>query len=218
MRRAANRVVGGVVSLAIAGLLLLPAPARAGDDDVALRQMEAAKRTLKSAVDAAETASKGKAVAAYPKLEDGSTAILVFCEVDGKCVQVPVNIETGEAGEQTPASDSERRGDYVAKAREIAKQLGEHKLTLSKLIETAETHSRGSAVSIRPKSTAGRLEFTLRVKAGGRWQFVVVDGQTGKVKSGDDKPKRKADQAPAGKSGKGGKGGLGGKGGKGGGR
>jgi hypothetical protein len=215
-----------MVPVAVLGLLLLPVQARAGDkDDEALKQMQAAKLTLKKAVETAETACKGKAVAAYAKVEGTKAELLVFCEVDGKCKEVPVDVKAGTAGEATDATAKEEKGAHVTKAKEIAKQLTDAKLTLVKLIDAAETsaNAKGKAVSIRPKAEGGRFDFTLRVKAGDKWQNVAVDGKTGTVKAGEDKKAEKKPEQktppPAGKGGAGGKGGApggGGKGGKGG--
>lgn len=210
--RLARNVVGWVVPIGVLGLLLLPVPARAQDKkyDEVLKQMEAAKLTLKKAVEAAETVSKGKAVAAYTSMKGAKAELLVYCEVDGKSMEVPVDVKTGAAGKVAEATGKEEKGVYITRAKEIAKQLAEAKpaLTLIKLIEAAEKSSpKAEAVSIKPKLEGGRFDFTLHVKASGKWQDIVVDGKTGKVKSGEGKTEKKTEQKAPPAAGKGGKGG-----------
>jgi hypothetical protein len=212
-------MVGWLVPIAALGLLLLPVQARAGEDDDVLKAMEAAKPafTLTKAIQAAETKSKGKAVAAHAKMKGSEAEVLVFCEVGGKCMEVPVNVKTGEAGKMTEASAKEEKGEQITKAKEIAKLLDDGKQTLDKLIGAAETHAKGGkAISVTPKLNGAKLEFTVKVKAGDKWERVVLDGKTGKLKSEEAKSEKKpTTPAPGGKGGApGGKGGApGGKGG-----
>ena len=112
--------------------------------------MDTAKLTLTKAVEAAETASKGKAIDAYAKMVDKTGQVLVYCVVNGKCMEVPVDIKTGAAGKVTEATSKEGKDEHITKAKDILKKLDDSKLTLAKVIEAAETSAKGKAISVKP--------------------------------------------------------------------
>lgn len=187
-----------VATLIIPTLLLMlharPVQA-AGADDELIKQMEAAKLTLTKAVDAAETASNGKAIAAHAKTVDKVGQVLVFCVVGGTCLEVPVDIKSGAAGNVTEATAKGEKSEHVTKAAEILKKLEEGKVTLAKAIETAETSTKGKALLARPVLEGDKLDLKVRVYADGKWQNATVDAKTGKVvKTEEARSDRKRDE------------------------
>jgi hypothetical protein len=183
-----KRIAGLLVPVVLLGLLTLPVQARAaGNDDEALKQMEASKLTLTAAVDAAETASKGKAIAAHAKIDGKTAEVLVFCVVDGKCKEVPVDIKTKAAGKVADPSAKEEKSEHVTKAKDILKKMDDAKLTLAAAIKAGEDFVKGGkAIAIKPKLDGEKLDFTVHVNAGGKWQQVTVDGKTGKATKAED--------------------------------
>ncbi len=227
--RLVRNAVGCVLPLVVVILLLLPAQASAQDkkDDEALKQLD--KTSLKQAVEAAEKESKGTAVAAEVRVKGTKADVIVYVEVGGKSMEVVVDPKTGTAGKPTEVTTQAQKAEHVAKAKEISKQLADNKHKLAMAIDSAEKHSKGKAISIKPKVEGGRFDFTVRVKAEGKWQYVVIDGKTLKAKSGEgkgQKQEQKTNQPAAGAkggkaggqqpAGKGGAPPAGGKGGKGG--
>jgi uncharacterized membrane protein YkoI len=211
-----RNVVRCVIPVAVVGLLLLPARASAQDkkDDEALKALD--KVSLKQAVEAAEKESNGTPIAADVRVKGGKAEVVVYVEVGGKSMEVVVDPKTGAAGKPTEATAKDERGEHITKAKDIAKQLADKKVTLATAITNAEKHSSGKAISIKPKTDGTRFDFTVRVKAEGKWQYVVINGETGKAKSAEDKTKHEqkpAQPAPAAKGGKGGAPPAGGKGG-----
>jgi uncharacterized membrane protein YkoI len=171
-----------VVPAFVLALLAASSTARAaGNDEEALKQLEANKLTLAKSVEAAETFSKGKAVAAHVKVDAKTSEVMVDCLVNDKCMEVPVDIKTGKATKMTEASKGERKDEHLGKAKDIAKQLDTDKMTLAKAIEAAETHAKGKALSITPKLKGEKLELTVHTLAGGKAADVTVDAKTGKA-------------------------------------
>jgi len=74
----------------------------AGDCKNMVKSMETGKMTLSSAITAAEEKSKGKAVAAYPKLSGSTVSFDVYCMAGDKLMQVSVD-STGKAGDAKEA-------------------------------------------------------------------------------------------------------------------
>jgi hypothetical protein len=203
-----RNVAGVVIPVIALGLLVLPVTARAdGKDDEALKNLDAAKLTLTKAIQAAETESKGKAIAAHVKVEGTGGQVIVFCEVSGKCMEVPVDIKTGKAAKATEANAKEEHGDHISKPADIAKALTTGNQTLLKIVEAAETSASaaGKAISVKPKLTGDKFDYIVKVKASAKWEVVTVDGKTGKVtktaekgdKKADKKDEKKADKKPA---------------------
>jgi uncharacterized membrane protein YkoI len=199
--RLVRSMVRCVIPVAVLGLLLLPARASAQNkkDDEALKALE--KVSLKQAVEAAEKESKGTAVAADVRVKGAKVEVIVYVEVNGKSMEVAVDTKTGSAGKPIEPTAKEEKGEHITNAKEIAKQLTDNKQKLAVAIETAEKHSKGKAIAIKPRTEGGPLEFSIHVKANGKWQYVFVDGKTGKVKAGAKQAQKPA-PTPGVKSGK----------------
>jgi uncharacterized membrane protein YkoI len=211
--RLVRSVVRCVIPFAVLGLLAWPARATAQDkkDDEALKHLQ--KTSLRQAVLAAEKDSQGTAIAAHVRVKGSKAEVIVFLAVEGKTMQVAVDPKTGTAGEPTEVSAKEEKSEQLGSVKDVAKQLTESKQSLAKVIEAAEKHSAGKAVSIKPRVLNEQVNFTVRVKADGKWQTVVIDGKTGKAKGSQAKPKpeQKANQPQTGGKGgapAGGKGGV----------
>jgi hypothetical protein len=192
-----RNVAGIVIPVVALGLLLLPVAARAGEkDDEALKNLDAAKLTLTKAIQAAETESKGKAIAAHVKVEGAGGQVIVFCEVGGKCMEVPVDIKTGKAAKATEANAKDEKGDHLTKPAEIVKLLSAGNQTLAKIVEAAEASASatGKAISIKPKLSGDKLDYIVKVKAADKWENVTVDGKTGKVTKSAEKGDKKTDK------------------------
>jgi uncharacterized membrane protein YkoI len=184
-------------------LVALPGPARAaGHDEEALRALEAGKLTLVKAVEAAEDFSKGQAIAARVKMQGKEGEVLVHCQVNGKCMVVPVEIKTGKATKMAEATPKDEKEDHVGKATEIVKMLDDAKLTLVKAIDAAEAHAKGKAVGVTSKLEGGKLELLIDCHASGKSFNVTVDGKTGKVTKSEEvkkegkKPEEKKPEQP----------------------
>ena len=93
-------VAAGVL---VFGLLAWPVYAHCGrcasDCKVMVKKMDDGKLSLGKAVEMAEEHSKGKAVAAYCELEDGSLEIEVYCMVGDKIMEVEIDAKTGKVTE-----------------------------------------------------------------------------------------------------------------------
>ena len=172
--------------LATFALLALPLQARAANDDEVLKDMEAAKMTLTKAVDTAEKASKGKAVAVHAKMEGKTGTIFVYCMVSGKNMEVPVEIKTGTAGKITEATAKNEKAEHVTKGADILKKLDDDKFTLNRAIEAAELSSKGKAISVKPKIDGDKLDLMVKCCAAEKWYNVTVDAKTGKVTKTDE--------------------------------
>lgn len=175
-----TRIASLILPALMLGLLARPAQA-AGKEDELLKEMDAAKLTLTKAVEAAETASKGKAIAAHARMEGKTGQVLVYCVVNAKCMEVPVEIKTGAAGKVTEATAKDEKAEHVTKAKEILAKLEGGKLTLAKVIEAAETNVKGKAISVKPVLEGDKLDLKVHVNADGKWENLTVDGKTGKV-------------------------------------
>jgi hypothetical protein len=101
-----NRVkwtVGTVVVIGLLGLIAWPVYAScgkcAGDCKKIVKMLDDGKLTLGKAIEAAETHSKGRALAAYSELEGDTLEVAVYCLVGDKIMEVEVDGKTGKAGE-----------------------------------------------------------------------------------------------------------------------
>lgn len=190
--------VGLAASALVLAVLTTSNTARAaGNDEEALKQLEANKLTLAKAIEAAESFSKGKALAAHVKVDAKASEVIVDCLVNDKCMEVPVDIKTGKATKMTETSKGERKDEHLGKAKEIAKQLETDKMTLAKAIEAAETHVKGKALSVTPKLKGEKLDLTVHTLAGGKAADVTVDAKTGKATTpGEGKGGKPEDKKP----------------------
>jgi len=189
-----RRLAFVLVPTLVLALVALPARAfAAGKDEDALKAMKEAKLTLGKAIETAETASKGTAIAAHAK---SATELTVYTVVGEKLLAVPVTIKTGAAGKAVDANP----GDVKAsKPADVAKTLTEAKQTLAKIVAEAEKDSKGEAVAAHPKVEGTKIEFNVTTYVSGKAHTVVVDAKTGKVASDKkaDKPTVKPSEKPA---------------------
>jgi len=81
-----------------------------------VKAMDAGKVTLSSAIAAAETKSKGKAVAAYSDFEDGKLDFDVYCLVGDKIMAVEVD-GAGKAGDMKEAKSVPAGGEDEGKEK-----------------------------------------------------------------------------------------------------
>ncbi|MBI4717622.1 MAG: hypothetical protein HY763_07445 [Planctomycetes bacterium] len=106
MKRAKRWVIP-VVAVGTMALLAWPVYAHcgkcAGSCKDMQKKMEEGKVTLSSAITAAETACKGKAMAAVPHMDGGKVGVSVYCLAGEKLVVVEVD-GTGKAGEAKDAA------------------------------------------------------------------------------------------------------------------
>ncbi len=97
-------VVAGVL---VFGLLAWPVLAHCGKCASSVKdmvkKMDDGKLSLGKAIELAEKHSKGKAVAAYCELEDGSLGIEVYCLVGDKIMEVEIDGKTGKVTEMEEA-------------------------------------------------------------------------------------------------------------------
>jgi hypothetical protein len=213
------KVVGWVLPVVCLSLLVAPI-ARAGDVDAA-KAMDDAKLTLSKAVESAETLSQGKAIAVHVKVDAKTSEVIVDCLVKDVCKEVLVDIKTGKATKVNDTPAKERKDEHLAKAKDIGKLLDSAKMSLVKIIQTAETSSKAKALSVKPTLVGDQLDMVVHCFANGKSSNVTVDGKTGKVgkteeaaKKDDKKTDKKKDETkpakpatPAKPTGKGGKGG-----------
>jgi len=196
-----------LTSAALLGLFSLPGRAVAGPhDEELLKQMDQAKLTLSKAIETAETAAKGKAIAVHARIPKDSKEgeVVVDCVVGDKCMQVPVAIATGKAGKITEANAAERKHEHIGKAKDVLKALEDSKATLAKTIATAEESSKAKALAVTPKLEAGKLDLVVYCHHGDKSYNVTVDAKTGKATKTDEvKPedKKPGDKKPDDKKG-----------------
>jgi len=104
--RSMNKLVLPLVGVGVLALAAWPVYAHcgkcAGDCKNMVKAMETGKSSLAAAITAAEEKSKGKAVGAYPTLNDDKLTVDVYCMVGDKLMQVAVD-STGQAGEPKAA-------------------------------------------------------------------------------------------------------------------
>ena len=165
-----------LVGLGVLAFVALPVYAHcgrcAGDCKELLKAMDAGKVTAASMVAAAETASKGKAVGMYCQLEKGKMDCDVFALVGDKVQDVEIDT-AGKAGKMEEAKDMKGMGD-------VAKSMDASKLTMAKVLEAAEAHSKGKALAVTAKATGGKASYECYCLSGDKLQNVKVD-DTGKA-------------------------------------
>ncbi len=110
-----NGLLTALAALGTLGLVALPVYAWAGGMDAAAgktvaKAMDDAKLTLGKAIEAAEAASKGKAVGAWSTWEGGKLGFSVYCMVGDKLNSVAVD-GTGKAGKMEEAKMMSMGGD-----------------------------------------------------------------------------------------------------------
>jgi len=144
----------------------------AGDCKEVAKQMDAGKITAASMIAAAEAHSKGKAVGMMCDLDKGKMDADVFCLVGDKVQAVEIGAD-GKAAKMEEAKDMKGMGD-------VTKSMDAAKLTMTKVVEAAEAHSKGKALAVVAKAAAGKASYECYCLAGDKLQNVKVD-DTGKA-------------------------------------
>lgn len=160
----------------------------AADCKEVVKQMDAGKVTAASMIAAAEAASKGKAVGMACDLEKGKMDADVFCLVGDKVQAVKIGAD-GKAGKMEEAKDMKGMGD-------VAKAMDAGKMTMTKVAEAAEAHSKGKALSVVAKAAAGKASYEAYCLAGEKLQMVKVD-DTGKATGMEEAKMLPGGSAPA---------------------
>lgn len=171
----------GLVNLAVAGDKLTPEQAKK-----AVEAMEKAHLTLAMAISAAERDSKGQAIGGTATLDKETLWIEVPVYVHDKLMMAHVN-NTGEVGETKPADTH----PDAAKAENIVKAFKDAKFNWNTVIDNAEKHSKGKAVSARSTLVGTDIELWVTCLAGGDLVHCKID-KTGKVTSEEKAHKPKA--------------------------
>jgi len=115
---------------------------------------------------------KGKAIGANSKWAGGKMDMSVTCMVGDKAMSVAVD-GAGKAGKSEDAKGVTGGGDVV-------KYMDAAKLTMTKVLEAAEAHSKGKALAVTAKAAAGKASYEVYCLAGDKLQNVKVD-DTGKA-------------------------------------
>ncbi|GMU33218.1 MAG: hypothetical protein HS101_11895 [Planctomycetia bacterium] len=152
----------------------------AGNDAQIAKQLTTDKITLTRAIEVAQEASKGKAVSASARMMGSDLEIYVHCLAGDRCMEVPVNAKTGKAGKLTETKAIGKLNP-LAQAREVEKLLTEDKITLASAIQTAQTNSKGEAISAHCTTAGAKLTIEVRCVAAEKPLQVLVDGKTNKV-------------------------------------
>ncbi|MEK6800292.1 MAG: hypothetical protein AABZ12_15145 [Planctomycetota bacterium] len=198
-----RRLNGFALSLAGLGLLAFVASPVwahcgkcAGDCATMAKEMDAGKSSLASAVGAAETASKGKAVAASAGLKDGKLTYNVYCSSGGKLQGVPVDA-AGKAGQGK--DEKSALGSDAATSEKMVKAMETGKLTLASAMSAAETSSKGKAMAVVSSLKGEALTMNVYCLVGDKIMKVDVDsaGKAGRseeakmLPGNEEKPKPK---------------------------
>lgn len=175
MRRV-NKFVLPLVGVGVIALAAWPVYAHcgkcAGDCKEVLKQMDAGKLTATSMIATAETQAKGKAVGLVIDLEKDKMDADVFVLVGDKVQAVAIGAD-GKAGKMEEVKDMKGMGD-------VAKSMDASKLTMAKVIEAAEAHSKGKALAVTAKAAGGKASYECYCLSGDKIQNVKVD-DTGKA-------------------------------------
>lgn len=178
------------IFVAALGLLARPATVLADKNADVAKAMDDAKLTLDKAVQAAETESKGKAVAAHAKLDGKDAAVVVHCLVGDKCMLVTVD-QAGKAGKPVEATEKDEKDNQAAKAADVVKAFATDKTSLSAAVAEAEKECSATAVSAVSKLHGEKLTVDLQCVAAGKTTKCTFDAKTGKVKVHEAKTDKK---------------------------
>lgn len=174
-------LVGSALMAGCFALVGRPSPASAAGNDAQIAKLMATNKiTLSRAIEVAQESSKGKAVSARAQLKGSNLEIYVQCLAGDKCMEVPIDAKTAKAGKMTEAK-AHGKLNPLAQAREIDKLMTADSLTLASAISTAQTNSKGEAISAHCMTSGGKLTINIRCVAADKPLLVVVDGKTNKV-------------------------------------
>lgn len=166
------------VTAFVMALSALAGMARANDMETA-KKMDELKITLTQAVEAAEKATTGQATAASARLEEGKLVVDVHVLIGGVCKLVPVDQE-GKAGEPKDPDQKVERALHGRDPAALGKVMSDAKVMLPAAIQTAETHKKGRAVTIKSRWHGDIVQLQVIVITQ-KIETVLVDPKTGKV-------------------------------------
>jgi len=180
-----RQVVRMLVPAIVLALVMTPVTVRADveQNDKALKELQDAKLTIDKAIKTAEEYCEGTAVSAHVKVSKyGGSRVVVRCLADDKCAEVHVGVKDGKALRKReitkPPKDA---GDDILKTKDVVTMMEKAKVTLSKAIEAAEKHTKGTAIQAVPSVKEDKLQIVVCCKADDKWLNAFVDGETGKV-------------------------------------
>lgn len=146
------------------------------------QQMRDEKVTLLPAIEAAESATKGKAISAHALLSGKELEIHVRCLVGDRCMEVPVNPKTYKAGTPFAARARDKKSDPNTYARNLVSLMDQDKITLARSVEAAaKEHPQGTLTDARARQQTNQLTFMVRDFENGKTTRLLVDGKSGKV-------------------------------------
>jgi uncharacterized membrane protein YkoI len=143
-----------------------------------LKAIEETKFTPGKAIAAAEAKSKGKAVSVHYVILSGKLSIWVHCYANEKCWIVPVDPKTGKATDMREGASADMS---CPTASEATRLMEEFKFPLTKAMEVAEAHSKGTALTGKTDVQEGNLTITVSSAVVDKLMLVTVDGKSGKV-------------------------------------
>ncbi len=177
------------VCVALTGLLIgqdafaaKTCPQCVADAQQILAQMDAAKSTTAKLITAAETHCKGQAVGVMLDWLNAAWDAKVFCVVDGKVQAVSLDA----AGTVTKMEEAKGMDSLVP----VASSMSAGKLTLVKVVEAAESRTRGKALAVIAAVEEGSPSFDCYCAKPEVIVRVAVDatGKAGKVADADFVP------------------------------
>ena len=178
MTRLGLRTLGSVAALLVAPAFVFAAAKLTDNAKDAAKALEAGKTTLAKVIEAAETGTKGKAVAVMATMKGTDVMFAVHSHAEGKCKVVHVD-KTGKAAETKDGSADDCKG-----AADATKMMDAGKVTLAKAVAAAEEDTKGHATSASSDANG----FSVAVVAADKVWTVTV-GKDGKVsKKEEDKP------------------------------
>lgn len=177
MKLNGTRVFATVSLLALPALVLAAGKLSDNAKDAA-KALEGGKTNLSKVIEAAEAATKGKAVAVMATKKDANVVFAVHCAAEGKCKVAHVD-GAGKAGEVKDGSADDCKG-----WADSTKMMDAAKMGLTKAVAAAEADTKGMATSASSDGNG----FMVAVVADGKVWNVTV-GKDGKVgKKDEEKP------------------------------
>ncbi|MBI1827684.1 MAG: hypothetical protein HYR83_15005 [Planctomycetes bacterium] len=163
--------------------------------------MEGAKTTLSRVVDAAAAECKGKIVSVMAAMaDDGKMSYQAACVAEGK--MMVVEMDASGKGGATKKMKSVNGMDAAA-SEKCAKAMEADKMPLTKMIEAAETASKGKAVAALAMMKKDKLAAEVYTVAGEKLMKADVDntGKADKMEEAKALPDMKTEVMPPAKGG-----------------
>jgi hypothetical protein len=190
----------GAVAL-FGGLALAKGGKSPADAATMAKTMDGAKTTLSKVVDAAAAECKGKVVSAMAVMaDDGKVTYQAGCVADGKAMVVEMDA-SGKGGSTKKMKSV--NGMDAAAMEKCAKAMDADKMPLTKMIETAETASKGKAVAAMAMLKKDKLAAEVYTVAGEKLMKADVDntGKADKMEEAKALPDMKTEAMPPSKGG-----------------